>query len=78
MWQIVHWSPAEALGAVANQKEIAKAIVSMMPVAVESELDRLKISRSFFILIGPELRVSIKSEVGNQVPISKIAAKLKI
>jgi hypothetical protein len=50
LWQSVQLAPAEALGAVANQKEIARAVASMMPADVEIELDRLMISLSFFIL----------------------------
>ena len=38
--------PAEALGAVANQKLIAEAMASMMPT---NEPNRFLISRSFFI-----------------------------
>jgi hypothetical protein len=51
-------SRAEALGAVANQKLIAKAVARMTPADVEIEPDRFIISRSFFILwIGAKLRV---------------------
>ena len=50
LWQRVQESPAEALGAVANQNETAKAVASMTPADVEVKLDRLMISLSFFIL----------------------------
>lgn len=49
LWHRVQLDPAEALGAVANQKLTAKAVASMMPTEVEIERDRLIISRSFFI-----------------------------
>jgi hypothetical protein len=72
LWQIVQ-SAAEALGAVANQKLIAKAVASMTPADVVIELDRLIISRSLFILwIGAKCWRFIKSEAGDQVTFSKI------
>ena len=49
LWHRVQLVPAEALGAVANQKLIAKAVAIMMPAAVETELNRFLISRMFFI-----------------------------
>ncbi len=39
LWQRVQESPAEALGAVANQNVTANAVASMTPTDVEIDLD---------------------------------------
>ena len=58
LWQRVQESPAEALGAVANQNETAKAVASMMPADVEVKAGPIDdITEFFHIKEGAVLRV---------------------